>query len=77
MAKKIPKYIRQNILKTSLYMEKVVNLNLELEEWLEKQGIGDGFDLSGDYRESRGYEIFDVDGFLDRVLEEIEANKEK
>lgn len=76
MAKKVPKYILQNLEKTSSYMEKVVRLNQELEEWLEKNGIQDGFDLTSDYRESRGYEIFDTESFLDRALSEMNANEE-
>ena len=76
MAKKIPNYIKQNLQKTNLYMEKVVKLNFELEEWLEKNGIEDAFDFIGSYRESRGYEIYDAEGFLDTVSEAIEAAKQ-
>jgi hypothetical protein len=73
MARKVPKYIRENIYKTSKLMQKVVDLNFELEEWLEKQGIKDGYDMTYSYRESRGYEIYDVEGFIAKVEEQLKG----
>ena len=73
MTKQMPKTMINKIERMNKLMEQVVSLNIELEEWLEKNGISDGFDLATDYRESRGYEIFDVDGFVARVNEELGA----
>lgn len=71
MAKRVPKYIIQNIQRTNELMQKIVDMNYELEAWIQKQGIENGSDFTFDYRESRGYEIYDVEGLIARIEEKI------
>ncbi len=69
--KKMPRYLIAKIERANRLMEEIISINIELEEWLEKRGIYDGFDFTFDYRESRGYEITQVEQFVRRVEEEI------
>lgn len=71
MTKQMPKTMIGKVERMNKLMQQVVDLNCELEQWLEKNGIEDGFDFTGDYRESRGYEIYDVDGFINAVNEAL------
>lgn len=71
MTKQMPKTMIAKVERMNKLMQQVVDLNCELEQWLEKNGIEDGFDFTGDYRETRGYEIYDVDGFINAVNEAL------
>lgn len=71
MAKQTPKYIIQKIERMNALMEKIVELNFELEEWMEGNGIEDGFGATFDYRDDRGYGIIDTDAFIDMLNDQI------
>ena len=71
MAKRTPKYIIDKIYRMNRLMQQVVDLNFELEEWLEANGIYDGFDFTYDYRDDRGYGIIDVGEFVKDINEAI------
>ena len=71
MAKQAPKYIIKKIERMSDMMEELVQLNMEVEGWLEKNGIYDGFDFSNDHRDDRGYGIWDVDRYVAAINEAI------
>lgn len=71
MAKRTPKYIIEKIGRMNRLMQQVVDLNFELEEWLEANGIEDGFDFSYYHRDDRGYGIIDVSEFVKDINEAI------
>lgn len=71
MTKQMPKTMIAKIERMNKLMQQVVDLNFELEEWLEKNGFEDAYDFTFDYRESRGYEIVHVDWFVNDVNEEL------
>lgn len=71
MSKQMPKYMVEKINRMNKLMQQIVELNFQLEEWLEANGVEDGYDLTVDYRESRGYEIFDVEGFVQEVNDSL------
>lgn len=71
MAKRTPKYIIEKIDRMNRLMQQVVDLNFELEEWLEANGIEDGFDFTFDQRDDRGYGIIDVGEFVKDINEAI------
>jgi len=72
MTKQMPKYMIEKINRMNKLMQQVCELNSELETWLEENDVTcDGFDFTYDYRESRGYEIYDLDGFVKEVNENL------
>lgn len=72
MTKRVPKHIRAKIERMSRLMETIVDLNMEVEEWLENNaGIEDGFDFTYDQRDSRGYGIVSVEDFINAIESEM------
>lgn len=69
MSKRVPKHIKQKVERMSRLMEKLVDLNTELESWLEANGIEDGYDFMSQYRQDVGYE---VGGRLEWFYEAVE-----
>lgn len=66
----VPNYIKVKVAKINRLATKLVELNMELEAWLESKGIEDGWDFirSNDYANDSGYEIM----FEDRFYKQIE-----
>ena len=64
MAKQMPKYMVKKVERMCDLMEQIVALNVEFEEWLEKNGIESGFDFTFDYRDERGYAVWNVSEFV-------------
>lgn len=66
----VPNYIKVKVTKMNRLATKLVELNMELEAWLESRGIEDGWDFihSNDYAHESGYEIM----FEDRFYKQIE-----
>lgn len=69
--KRVPKHIKDKVRRMNALMDKVVDLNMEVESWAERNGAKDGFDLSTDIRDDRGYGIIWVDEYLKRIEEAI------
>ena len=67
MTKKVPMYVLRKVDRMNNLMQKIVDLNLEVEEWLEKNGVTDGYDFANQFRDDRGYGIYDVLGFENAV----------
>ena len=73
MAKKVPMYILHKVDRMNDLMQKIVDLNMEVEQWLEKNGVVDGYDFTSQFRDDRGYGIWDQSGFenaVERVINE-------
>ena len=67
--KTVPKHVIGKVNRMSDLMQKIMEINSELEDWLESSGVTDyGFDFTGDFREASGYEIYDQEGFY-RAIE--------
>lgn len=75
MAKQMPKYMVKKVERMSELMEQIVDLNFEVEEWLEKNGIEDGFDFTYDHRDSRGYGVTNVSEFVQAVNDAINGGE--
>lgn len=71
MAKRVPKYIIQKMEMANKLMEQVVDLNFQVEGWMESNGIYDAFDFTYDYRDNRGYGYLWVDRFVESIENEI------
>lgn len=65
--KKVPKHIKAKIERMSLLMDALVDLNLEVEGWLEANGVEDADYLSDDLRDYRGYGLWDEAKYIERV----------
>jgi hypothetical protein len=65
--KTVPKYIKAKVERMSRLMEQIVELNLEVESWMEANGVEGAFDYTRDYRDDRGYGIYNVPDFIDEV----------
>lgn len=65
--KKVPKHIKAKIERMSSLMDALVDLNLEVEGWIEANGVEDAYYLSDDLRDDRGYGLWDELKYLDRV----------
>lgn len=65
--KTVPKHIRTKIERMNRLMDALVDLNLEVEAWMESNGIEDAFDFTGDHRDDRGYGIMFPDDFINEV----------
>lgn len=59
--KKLPKYIVRKIEQANEYAIKAEQLNLEVEEWLENNGVEYAFDALLDVSEDHG-QVRDVEG---------------
>lgn len=70
MAEGVPKHVVRKVERMNRIMQQLVDLNFELEEWLEANGVEDAYDLTFDYRDVRGYGIHWPDRFLDQVRRE-------
>ena len=68
---KVPKYIKVKVAMMNKLAVRLVELNMELEAWLESKGIEDGWDFihSNDYDTEGGYEIVFADRFYKHVEE--------
>lgn len=71
MEKRVPKHIRQKIKRMNELMQRIVDLNTEVEEWCERNGAKDGYDLSTGYRDERGYGILCLYPYLEAIEEAI------
>ena len=71
MAKRVPKHIAQKLERMSKLMGQLTDLNIELEQWMEKNGIEDAFDFTHDWRYEPAYEIIDRDSFINAVEDAI------
>ena len=69
MAKKMPKYMVDKVRRMNALMQQIVDLNMEVEEWLEKNGVENPYEVGFDYHECRGYEVYDVEGFVQTMNE--------
>ena len=69
--KRVPKHIKDKVRRMNALMDRVVDLNMEVENWAERNGVEDGFDLSTDIRDDRGYGIVWVDEYIKRIEEAI------
>lgn len=67
--KRVPKHIKRKVERMSRLMTQIVELNQELEGWLEANGIEDGWDFMTEYRQETGYEI---SGRLEWFYEAVE-----
>lgn len=72
MSKRVPKHIRAKIERMSRLMDTIVDLNIEVEKWVEKNtDIDDCFDFAYDHRDERGYGIIRVDAFVKAIEEQL------
>ena len=72
MTKQMPKAMQQKVNRMSKLMSQLIDLNQELERWLEDSGITtDGFDYTYDHREHPGYWIVDADAFIAEVNSDL------
>lgn len=71
MAKQMPKYMVEKIRRMNRLMAEIIDLNEELENWMEKNGIDYGFDFTFGHRDDSGYGILDVDWFVQCVNDAI------
>ena len=69
--KRVPKHVQRRLETMRDLMDRLVRLNVGLERWLEANGAEYGFDFTEDFRNSAGYSIPDIDGFLARVQSEL------
>ena len=65
--KKVPKRIKDKIERMSRLMDALVDLNLEVEAWIEANGVKEAYYLSDDLRDDRGYGLWDEAKYLERV----------
>ena len=63
----VPKHIINKVERMARLMDQLVELNIEVEEWMEKNGIDDAFDFTRDYRDDRGYGISFPYDFIAKV----------
>ncbi len=68
-SKQMPKYMAKKVERMNRLMSEIVDLNLELEDWMEANGIDDSFDFTYDHRDDRGYAIIDITSFIEAVNE--------
>lgn len=67
MAKRVPKHIIQKLERMSKLMGQLTDLNMEVEEWMERSGIESAFDFTHDWRYEPAYEIQNRDDFIRAV----------
>jgi hypothetical protein len=70
----VPKHITKKIERMERLMDQLVALNIEVEEWVEKNtGVASAFDLAEDNRDDRGYAYWIDSRFIadvERLLNE-------
>lgn len=71
MSKQMPKYMTKKVERMCALMEQIVSLNMELEEWLEANGIENGYDFTYEHRDDRGYAVWNVESFVEAVNAEL------
>ena len=71
MAKRVPKHIIKKLERMSKLMGQLTDPNMELEEWMEANGIEGAFDFTHDHRYEPAYEILDIGTFIEAVEEAI------
>lgn len=67
MAKQMPKYMVKKVERMNDLMQQIVDLNFEVEDWMERNGVKDAFDFTFDHRDSRGYGVVNVAEFVRAV----------
>ncbi len=66
--KSVPKYITKKIYRVGQLMNQIVDLNLEIEEWIEQNaGVKDAFDFEMDNHDNRGYAYWLESDFIAKV----------
>lgn len=66
--KTVPKYITKKIYRVGQLMNQIVDLNLEIEEWIEQNaGVKDAFDFEMDNHDNRGYAYWLESDFIAKV----------
>lgn len=71
MKRCVPKYVKEKINRANKLMKQIVNINIEVEQWMEGNGIENGYDFTGDYRDDRGYGYVWVQQLIDSIEEAI------
>lgn len=72
MMKAVPKYILKNIERTNRLIAKATELNMELEGWLERNGVENGYDFMEDCRmDGLAYAIIPLGSFVNKVRDEL------
>lgn len=74
--KKVPKHIMTKIDRMGRLMQQLVDLNIEVEEWMQRNGISEPFDFTADYRDDRGYGISFPYDFVKAVEDAINGKTE-
>lgn len=74
--KTVPKHIKEKVARMNRLMQQLVDLNIEVETWMEKAGIENAFDFTDGYRDDRGYGIMfpysfvnDIEGAINGEVE--------
>lgn len=70
--KTVPKHIRAKVERMGRLMDQLVELNIEVETWMERNGIEDAFDFTSDYRDDRGYGIDRAADFIEALEREFD-----
>lgn len=74
MARQVPKHIKAKIERMNRLMAQVVELNEELERWLESSGVAaDGYDYVTEWKLLPGYEIARPDDFVAKVDNDLKG----
>ena len=69
--KRVPQRIISKIEAANRHMRRAADLNFEVEEWMERNGIEYAFDFAIERGVSAAYEIPDVDAFVRDVESEM------
>lgn len=69
--KRVPKHVIRRLETMQSLMDRLVRLNVGLERWLEANGAEYGFEFTDDFRNSAGYSIPDIEGFVERIQTEL------
>lgn len=75
--KTVPKYIKNKVERMNRLMDELVTLNIEVEEWAEKLGVTDAYDLAYCNRDDRGYAILDVGAYVTDLEDAINSQNER
>ncbi len=68
MAKQLPKHLVEKAERANRLMAQIVDINIELERWIEKNGIApDGFDFLYHFRECEGYDYSGVGDMVNYI----------
>lgn len=75
--KTVPKHIREKVARMNRLMDQIVAINIEIEEWAEKNGAEYAFGLSEDNRDDRGYGVWREDEFIKAIESSINGGTEE